>query len=191
MVYARTLPDGKVLDLGVSGALYRDALVLYDRESESYWSQITGEALRGPMTGEKLSEIPSVVTTWGEWKKAHPDTLLLSLSVGPRRSPYSDYFSNREKLGVLGTKNPDERLPGKTWVWGLSDGKTAVAVVEERLGEKPQELKFGDRTISVWSKGDRVFFSPEGSVLPRRVYWFVWARFYPASRLWPEAPAGR
>lgn len=67
MVYARRLKNGRVLDLGVSGALYRDALVMYDRETGSYWSQITGQAIRGPLVGEKLRHLPSVVTTWGEW----------------------------------------------------------------------------------------------------------------------------
>lgn len=54
MVYARKI-EGKTLDLGVSGALYRDSLVMYDRETGSYWSQIDGKALRGPLTGKKLS----------------------------------------------------------------------------------------------------------------------------------------
>ncbi len=188
MVYARTLADGKVLDFGVSGALYRDALVFYDRETGSYWSQINGEALRGPMTGKRLSEVPSVVTTWADWRKMHPSTLVLVADVAPRRSPYSDYFANPEKLGVRGTKNPDERLPGKTWVWGLSNGQEAVAIVEERLGEKPRELKLGGQTLRVWRQGEKVFLRPEGSVLPRRVYWFVWARFHPGSRIWPEKP---
>lgn len=175
-----------MLDLGVSGSLYRDALVFYDRETGSYWSQVTGEALRGPLAGKKLAEIPSVVTTWAEWKKAHPDTLVLRAEPGPRRSAYADYISNPEKLGVLGTKNPDARLPGKTWVWGIATPREAVAVVEERVGEEPRELRVGDLTLRVHRKGDRLIFAPEGSVTPRRVYWYVWARFYPGSRLWPE-----
>ncbi len=138
-------------------------------------------------TRKKLLEIPSVVMTWAEWKRMHPDSLVLRSDPGPRRSPYTDYVVNPNKLGVGGTKNPDDRLPGKTWVWGLSDGQESVAVVEERLGEEPQELKLGDRVLQVWKKGDSVFFLPEGTVLPRRVYWFVWARFHPGSRLWPKA----
>jgi hypothetical protein len=42
----------------------------------------------------------------------------------------------------------------------------------------------------VWKRGDRVFFSPEAAVLARRVYWYVWARFYPDSRIWPEPKRG-
>ena len=186
MVYARQLPDGKVLDFGVSGALYHDALVLYDRETGSYWSQITGEAIRGPLTGHKLSELPSEVTTWGQWRRAHPDTLLLVSESGPRGSPYANYFSDPDKLGVLGTRNPDPRLPGKTWVWGIAEGKEAVALVEERLSSEARMLSLGGRSVSVRRDGDRLVISPEGSVRALRTYWFVWARFHPGSRIFPE-----
>lgn len=185
MVYVREL-EGRTLHLGVSGALYRDSLVMYDRETGSYWSQIDGRALRGPLTGKKLSEVPSVVRNWGEWRSEHPQTLLLRPDPRPRVSPYERYFSDPEKLGVLGTKNPDPRLPGKTWVWGIADSSGAVAVVEERLGAEPRELRIGDRVVKVSKRGDRVFFSPEAAVLPRRVYWYVWARFHPGGRIWPE-----
>lgn len=87
---------------------------------------------------------------------------------------------------MLGTKNPDPRLPGKTWVWGIADRSGAVAVVEGRLDAGPRELRVGDRVFEVSKRGDRVVFSPEAAVLPRRVYWYVWARFHPGSRIWPE-----
>jgi hypothetical protein len=185
VVYARKI-EGKVLDLGVSGALYRDSLVMYDRETGSYWSQVDGRALRGPLTGKKLSEVPSVVTTWSDWRREHPGTLLLRPEPRPRVSPYERYFPDPEKLGVLGTKNPDARLPGKTWVWGIADSSGPVAVVEERLDAQPREFRIGSRVFSVSKRGDRVSFSPEGLVLPRRVYWYVWASFHPGSRIWPD-----
>lgn len=188
MVYARKLKDGKVLEFGVSGALYRDALVFYDRETASYWSQVDGEALRGPMKGTKLTEVPSTVMKWVDWKRIHPKTLVLRSDFGPRQSPYADYYANSEKLGVRGTKNPDDRLPGKTWVWGFVDEGKAVAVVEERLGTKPVKLEVGNQRLRVGREGDHVSFVPEGVVFPRRMYWFVWARFHPGSRIWPEKP---
>ncbi len=187
MVYARQLSDGRVLDVGVSGALYRDALVLYDRETGTYWSQITGEAIRGPLAGRRLAEVPSVVTSWREWRKAHPETLLLASDPGPRQSPYADYFANSEKFGVLGTKNSDTRLPGKTWVWGFIDGSEAYAVVEERLTGEPRALTVADQTLWFSREGDRVLISPEGSVRALRTYWFVWAQYHPGSRIFPEA----
>jgi hypothetical protein len=190
VVYARRLKNGRVLDLGVSGALYRDALVMYDRETGSFWSQVTGQAIRGPLVGEKLRELPSLVTTWREWKAAHPQTLLLEPQAGPRRSPYADYFSDPQKLGVLGARNSDSRLPGKAWVWGVESQTESVAVVEERLDEVPRTLRLGGAVMRVWRKGDRVFFDPPPREPPSRMYWFVWARFHPGTRIWPEAPGG-
>lgn len=64
-MYARSL-DGEVLTLGVSGALWRDALVMFDRASGSLFSQVDGRALRGAHEGRAMEEIPSVVTTWGD-----------------------------------------------------------------------------------------------------------------------------
>jgi hypothetical protein len=72
------------------------------------------------------------------------------------------------------------------WVWGIADASGAIAIVEERLGGQPRELRFGDRVLEVRKRGGRVVLSPEGVVLPRRVYWYVWARFHPGSRIWPD-----
>ncbi len=186
MVYARGLEGGKVIDLGVSGALYRDALVMYDRKTGSSWSQVTGEAIFGPLRGHRLAEVRSVVTTWEEWRREHPDTLVLRSDFGPRRSPYEGYSANPEKLGVLGTKNPDERLPGKTWVWGFAEGGATVGIVEERVGGKARALRVGGREVEVSRRGSRLLVSPAGVIEPKRMYWYVWARFHPGSRIWPE-----
>ena len=70
--------DGKLLTLGISGYLYRSAVLYYDRQSESFWSQMTGECVVGPSLGKKLKWIPTQVTTWGEWRKAHPKTTVLA-----------------------------------------------------------------------------------------------------------------
>jgi hypothetical protein len=71
-------------------------------------------------------------------------------------------------------------------VWGIADASGAIAIVEERLGAQPRELRFGNQVLEVRKRGSRVVFSPEGAVLPRRVYWYVWARFHPGSRIWPD-----
>lgn len=49
-------------------------LVMYDRGTESYWSQILATAICGPMEGTELDVVPSTVTTWDEWREVHPDT---------------------------------------------------------------------------------------------------------------------
>jgi len=73
IVYARTIKD-RALTLGVSGKLWEGNLVLVDRETETLWSQMLGWAMRGPLEGEVLELLPSVMTDWGTWKKRHPQT---------------------------------------------------------------------------------------------------------------------
>lgn len=125
---------GKETTFGVSGALWRDALVMYDRDTESYWSQVNATAISGEMKGETLEEIPSMVTTWGEWKAAHPDTLVLQ-KPPLDGTPYAGYYESTERLG-RGRENPDDRLPGKTLVVGVQAGGDYSAVQLEELRER-------------------------------------------------------
>ena len=77
VVYSREL-DGNTLTFGNTSALYELDLVMYDHETGSYWFQVLGEAIVGDLTGKRLTLLPSVTTTWAEWKRLHPDTRLLT-----------------------------------------------------------------------------------------------------------------
>lgn len=137
MVYARRDGKGDELRLGVSDMLWRDGLVMFDRDSRTLWAQVTGEGLVGPKRGQKLQPISSVRTTWAEWVKAHPDTKVLSKQGQIiRSSRYAGYERDRDKLGVLGTHNPDRRLPGKEKIVGVSSGIHATAVRRSELAER-------------------------------------------------------
>jgi hypothetical protein len=126
--------DGREAMFGASGALWRDALVMYDRETGSYWSQINATAIDGPRQGDTLQEIPSMVTTWGEWKKLHPHTLALE-KPALESTPYDRYYASEERYGIFGRDNPDDRLPGKELVVGVREAGAAAAVRLERLQE--------------------------------------------------------
>jgi hypothetical protein len=135
-VYARE-SSGRTFTLGVSGSLWKDALVMYDRETESLWTQITGEALRGPMDGARLRKIPSVTTTWRSWKEDHPETLVLVHDPKLSRSEhYVEYDGEPDTLGIFGTKNVDDRLEGKRRVLGVAPGALGNAVPVAYLMEK-------------------------------------------------------
>ena len=54
-------------------------MVMYDRETDSFWSQFLGEAIDGPKKGAKLEFILAQMVTWGSWKEEHPDTLCSSI----------------------------------------------------------------------------------------------------------------
>jgi hypothetical protein len=130
-VYVRTV-GGKETTFGVSGALWRDALVMYDRDSESYWSQVNATGISGEHTGDVLTELPSVVTTWGEWKTLHPETLVLE-KPSLESSPFDRYYASAEAMGASGRASSDDRLPGKDLVVGVRAGSAAAAVPLETL----------------------------------------------------------
>ncbi len=71
------------LSFGVSGRLYHSNLLLYDRQTDSLWSQITAEAVAGRLTGAKLQTVPFLITTWQEWQRQYPRTLVLADSRAP------------------------------------------------------------------------------------------------------------
>ena len=92
IVYSREL-DGRVLLFGNTSALYESDLVMYDHETGSYWFQVLGEAIVGPLSGDRLRLLPSRTITWGDWKSLYPDTRILSRDLGllpntVRGSPY-------------------------------------------------------------------------------------------------------
>ena len=74
MVYARDI-DGTVLTFGDAGKVLRNALVVYDHQTKSEWSQFIGEAVNGPYQGTSLDLIPSQITTWLAWKSNHMPSL--------------------------------------------------------------------------------------------------------------------
>lgn len=76
MVHRREI-DGSEIVLGNHGALWGNAMTLYDHETGSVWSQPIGEAILGPLTGETLELLPSTLTRWGDWVDTHPDSFAL------------------------------------------------------------------------------------------------------------------
>jgi hypothetical protein len=139
VVYTRTVED-RELNFGVSGKLYKDALVMFDRETNSLWTQVDGSVLRGELEGRQLNKVPALQTTWKQWKKLHPDTLALKKAASDKRekeSVYADYHANPGMMGINDAQNPDSRLPGKSLVVTVRDGNDALAVPVEKLEKKP------------------------------------------------------
>lgn len=133
-MYTREV-NGKELELRVSGKLYKDALVMFDRETGTLWTQVDGKALRGPLVGSRLTEVPAVQTTWKAWKKLHPDTLVLRKPGPLQGSVYEGYFQDPSKRGLFGTRG-DERLGGKDMIVGVHEGGDAVAIPKSVLKKK-------------------------------------------------------
>ncbi len=129
---------GKPLTFGVSGKLWKDALIIYDRETGSLWSHVTGRAIRGPLVGTALTVLPAVHLTWREWRNLYPEGRVLTKEGrGGSVNVYEDYFSDPHRLGIFGTRNPDAVLPGKEFVVGLVRGGETVAYPFRRLSRQP------------------------------------------------------
>jgi hypothetical protein len=84
---------------GVSGMLVNSNLVMYDRASESWWSQMLGRAIDGERAGSSLREFHVVWTRWGRWRRAHPDTEVLSRDTGYARDYDSDPYGSYTPVG--------------------------------------------------------------------------------------------
>ncbi len=128
LVFDREAVDGA--EFGVSGLLFDNNLVMYDRrEEESLWPQMNRQAECGDALGTELSVFPSVEMTWGHWKTLHPNTQVLSPEdtdfegADEVRYPYGDYrFPQNEDL-VFEDTPVDDRRPPKERVLGIPVGE--------------------------------------------------------------------
>ncbi|MGI9010312.1 MAG: DUF3179 domain-containing protein [Nitrososphaeraceae archaeon] len=124
-VFNRTLSDGSIVEFGTSGKLYNSNLVMYDRTSNSLWSQALAEGIVGEYAGVKLERIPFDVAYWKEWKELYPESKVLSRDTGSVRpygaDPYGDYYTN--DLILFPLANDDKRLGLKEIVIGLENNK--------------------------------------------------------------------
>ena len=120
VILFHTQHDGVNHALGTSGFLYRSNKLMYDQSTQSMWSTMRGTPVVGPLAGKGivLDRGSVVTTTWGEWRRRHPDTKVLSLETGHTRNydegaAYRDYFATDEvmfEVPALDTrlKNKDE-----------------------------------------------------------------------------------
>lgn len=150
-VFNRTV-DGQTVEFGTSGKLYNSNLVMYDRNSNSLWSQALGQAIVGKHAGLKLDRIPFDVAFWREWKQLYPDTNVLSRDTGSSRpygaDPYGSYYSNNDLFFPV--SNKDDRLELKEIIVGLENGGQFKAyklqqiqdtrVINDRIGDKSLAL---------------------------------------------------
>jgi hypothetical protein len=132
-VYARQI-GSRVLTFGVSGMLLRDGLVMYDRETDTLWTQVDGRAVKGSLVGRALELVPSMHATWKEWKQLYPASLVLK-KRGVSRSSYESYNRDPSRMGILGRRLRDSRLPAKERIIGIRTDGAAMAFVEKDVKE--------------------------------------------------------
>lgn len=187
-VVAKREVTGLPTTFGVSGYLYRQNLVLFDYRTGSLWSQLLALAIRGPRTGDTLEQLPSTLTTWGEWRADHPNTVVLlpppKSTPVHSRVPRSAYFRSaylfEDGTSIIGKDGSRSGISENTLVIGVRSGGVARAypqhimessgVVNDTVGGRPivvtttpdGGLAAYDRRVS----GHVLTFAPAG---PRQI----------------------
>lgn len=186
--------EGKTVQFGTSGKLWQSNLVMYNRtgdpKKESLWSQVLGEAIVGEFTGSKLTVISSDVIKYGNWKKLHSNTKVLSKDTGFTRAygydPYGDYYtSNQVSFGASFT---DRRLGPKEFVLGIQVNGKFKAYQSSALKTGETKDTFNNETIFIAknSEGEvRMFTGVKREPLPYiGGFWFSWAAVHPQTELY-------
>lgn len=157
---------GQELEFGNTSALFESDLVMFDRQTGSYWWQVAGEAIVGTLTGSRLSPLPSTMATWVEWQEVHPQTLVLAPPGGnvdrylvDRFGSYEDFIDGGNFGFPVGEQSRDPRLPASELVVGVGlDGNHRVYPIET-LQDAVVNDSIADVPVVVFSTS-----SPAGAV---------------------------
>jgi hypothetical protein len=203
VVFDRRL-DGRVLDFGTTGNLRNSDLVMYDRQTESWWQQFGGEAIVGELTGKRLAQLPARIVAWREFRQRHPHGEVLSRDTGHDRpygqNPYTGYDDVDSTPFFPVANLEDDRLSPKERVVYLEHRDAAVAVsfsllsvrgtLEVEVGGELFELEFVPGAQSALDDASIVDSREVGSTTVRSVatgdavpfdtpFWFAVAAFRP------------
>ena len=192
MVFDRRIA-GHTLNFGVSGLLYQSDVLMYDRETESLWSQLKMQCVSGPLVETQLSWLPSEHLTWRRWRQKYLQGEVLSTNTGYERDytqqPYKGYEENPKT--VVPVPHHRKELPNKEWVVGVIVGNQAKAYPVTALPPNNQavtDLVAGQALkVSYDRAGKRpsVVRADSGEAVPYvMAYWFAWQAFHPETGLW-------
>lgn len=191
IVYDRRV-DGQVLEFGNTSALYNSDMVMYDRQTFSYWFQVGGDAIVGDLTGKRMEVLPTHFMRWSEWREAYPDSKVLSRDTGfPRpyeRDPFTtlpQYLNGGNFPFPVGEAARNPALPAGEKVIGLVVNEEAKAypvatltgsVVNDELGGAPVAVvvdeaetgvifsrQVGEQTLTLTWDGDELVDAETGS----------------------------
>ena len=189
IAYERKI-DGNPVEFGVSGKLYNSNLVMYDRKTDTYWTQIDGNAIVGQLTGQRLTSISIDTVVWRDWKENNADSMVLSQDTGFMRlygdDPYGNYYEN--SFLFFPVENTDNRIPAKTVVFGVEvngtykayrqDDVKEAGLIEDSVGDVDVIISIDDSgvvTITNKKTGEKI--------VKERDFWFAWYAFHPDTTL--------
>jgi hypothetical protein len=190
MIFNRDIKNN-ILNFGVSGLLYENDVLMYDKESNSLWSQLAMKSVSGKYNKTELDWINSYQMTWKAWKSIYPKSLVLSTDTGYNRDykkdAYTSYFKSSSAMFPFEKSRND--LNDKDWVFGIIIDGVAKAysikslekslIVNDKLSNKSLLLEYNNKNKSL-----KVHDSKGNKIQAVQVYWFAWQSFYPKTKLY-------
>lgn len=195
--------SGGVFNFRASGSLMNSNVLLYEEISpDTYWSQIRASSVSAKQAGMNLRLLPTELSTWGDWLRRHPDSLVLSFPTDTgfsyTFSPYSEYLATDEL--IFPVEQTSDRLPNKSRVLGV---RTSSEVRAYPLSEFERCTRTTTIRDDVSGHQITLIYEPEGRSL--RVeqapddfdwmysFWFAWYAFYPETTVyqWPSEVESR
>ncbi len=152
--------SGKTLNFEASGGLWHASLVMQDKETDTYWSIMTGTALSGEFKNTHLAELPyGAKAQWKDWVARHPETLVLSVGgvEHEENNPYDNYFKSDDVF--RGAKAKDTRLKDKASIYAFQIDGQAYAVPFAGF-ENGGVFDLGEREVFLFRPPDvEIFYS--------------------------------
>ncbi len=182
--------NGKITTFGVSGVLHNSDLVMYDRETESLWGQITGTSIVGSQTGNKLERVYVSQHSWKRAKRLFPNLEVLLPPDGSSAEYNEDYYAKykSEDKVMFPVSLKDARLLNKAEVFGFELDGQAVAVESKFLHENRAVLEIiNGKKVNIVLKADGIVevrnLTDKKTVVATMTYWFAWYSFHPKTLL--------
>jgi hypothetical protein len=150
--------DGTVLDFGTTGRLRYSNLIMYDRQTETWWQQATGDAIAGEYTGAQLEFYPASMISWTDFKALYPDGKVLSRDTGHvrnyGRNPYYGYDDINQTPFLFNGATPTQ-LPPMARVLTVDLNGEAAAYPYEVLSEVRviNDTVGGEEIVVLWTEG--------------------------------------
>lgn len=178
---------GKNHTFGVSGLLYNSDVLLYDRQTQSLWSQLIGKAVSGPSVGKGIELVAMEQTTWADWKSRYPKSLVLDINTGFSRDytrlPYAGYESTEQLYFPVNNENASfskkEKVLGVT-INGIH--KAYPFSVLKKTNGKIEDTIGTTKVIVTYNKdSDSANMHDENGKLltATTLFWFAWNAFHP------------
>jgi len=192
IAYERKI-NGEEVKFGTSGKLFNSNLVMYDRKTETYWSQIDGLAIIGELTGMELTPLSIDTVSWDEWKSQHSDSEVLSKQTGYLRSygtdPYGSYY--QDSFLFFPVENSNSIIHAKTVIYGIEVNGVYKAYQEGSLvdAENQRIEDTVNKVDIIIEKGKdgvvKITRKNNGKeIIKERDFWFSWYAFHPDTELY-------